>query len=421
MYDIGIQRRENMNKNVKKESQRGIKNKYLYFKSNIKEKLGEQNLKRIKISLKVLNFIFAIIGFVASVITIVSLFVKSDDSIAIDNYQKGIIYLEDDDFAQAQQCFEKAYEIDNELLDIKFYYAYTEYKLANYDKSYQILKENRNRLSENELAFYSMYEYSKGNYEKSREYLNKIRQPENLEVTSFLHYIVTSTELDFNYNYNEGVNTLYANMVLLDAKINEIQQLPDAIRQFMGAEPEQLEGANEVIIRINDNVREDVLILNRCKLIACMQYISHSIQYEEYVNPLYFFEESAELVDFVNNYYVSRKYIEVLTIFALAAVYEPQPIEIEESYKTIVEKYKNILLVESQEGIEIFEEDDRELLEACEAILLDLENDCLDTNKAKYQLDFSSFGVEVENYNIEYIVKLWAEAFLNELYIYNLI
>lgn len=389
-----------------------INKKYKFNKLNIKEKIYK-------------NVFFTLIGYVSSIITIGTLFVQSDDSVAMDNYQKGIIYLEDNDYKQAEQCFQKAYDIDNNLLDIKFYYACAEYWLEDYDKSYQILKENRNMLNENELTFYVMYEYSKKNYRKSSEYLNKIRQPENLDVLSFSHYIITSTELGFLNSYSEGISTFYANMVLLEAKINETKQLPSIDRIFHvevdDTKHKEIEAANEVANRINRNVSDDVSMLKRCKLISYTQFIAHSIQNGEYTLPVYIFEDASDVVDFLTNQKASTRYVEILLLYTIGAVFEPRPEEIEKAIKIIVEKYNELDWLEKQEGKNIFTEDDRTKLEICETLLTDLENNCFDSNKDKYEIDASGLGLTGEDYDFQDVVKLWAKTFLNELYIKNLV
>lgn len=414
-----------MNKKSKKQKYSvGIKkiimNKYISYKSYLKVKIGEQALSIIK----KINVFFVIVGYISSVVTIYGFFAKSDNSIAIDNYQKGIIYFEDGYLEEAQQCFKKAYEINNNLLDIKFYYAYTEYLLKNYDKSFKILEENRNTLNADEIAFYATYEYSKDNYKKSSEYLNKIRQPENLKVESFVLYIATSTELGFRNNYSEGISTLYANITLLDAKINEAQQLPSVEKMFHveadDTELREIEAAKEVARRIDENTLDEVLMLKRCMLCTYMQFITHSIQYDEYILPIFIFDDAADLVDFVTNYDMSIKYIEALFIFSIGAQIEPeQPEEIEKSYQIIDKKYKELNLLEEQMGINILEEEDRENLEACEAILIDLENDSLSSDW--YHFNFSEFDEKEENYEFGDIVKLWADAFLEKLYIRNIL
>lgn len=414
-----------MNKKSKKQKYSGgikknIINKYISYKSYLKVKIGEQTLSIIK----KINVFFMIVGYISSVVTIYGFFAKSDNSIAIDNYQKGIIYFEDGYLEEAQQCFKKVYEINNNLLDIKFYYAYTEYLLKNYDKSYKILEENRNTLDADEVAFYATYEYSKGNYKKSSEYLNKIRQPENLKVESFVLYIATSTELGFRNNYSEGISTLYANITLLDAKINEAQQLPSVEKMFHveadDTELREIEAAKEVARRIDENTLDEVLMLKRCMLCTYMQFITHSIQHDEYILPIFIFDDAADLVDFVTNYDMSIKYIEALLIFSIGAQIEPeQPEEIEKSYQIIDKKYKELNLLEEQMGINIIKEEHRENLEACEAILIDLENDSLSSDW--YHFNFSEFDETEENYEFGEIVKLWADAFLEKLYIKNLL
>lgn len=413
-----------MNKNFFKKNKSRIKkfiiNKYMFYKSNLKEKIKKKKLNIIK----KINIFFVIIGYIASAITIYSLFTKSDNSIAIDSYQKGIIYFEDGYLKDAQQCFKKAYEINNDLLDIKFYYSYTEYLLENYNKSYEILEENRNTLNADEIAFYATYEYSKGNYKKSSEYLNKIRQPENLKIESFIKYIITSTELGFLYSYSEGISTLYANITLLDAKINEAQQLPSIEKKFeVEADDKELraiEAAKKVVKRINENTLDKVLILKKCMLCTYMQFITHSIQCDKYIFPIFSFDDAANLVDFVNNYDISIKYIETLLIFSIGFQIEPeQPEEIKKSYQIIDKKYKELKLLEKQKGIKIFNENDRKNLETCEVILTDLENNCL--NSDNYDFNFFSFeGIE-GSYKFDDIIKLWADAFLEKLYIKNLL
>lgn len=68
----------------------------LQKRPHIKDKIIKSfKNKYIKLSkvLKFVNTFFVIIGFISSIITIVGLFNKSDDSIAVSNYNKGLNYL----------------------------------------------------------------------------------------------------------------------------------------------------------------------------------------------------------------------------------------------------------------------------------------------------------------------------------------
>lgn len=183
----------------------------LQKRPHIKDKIIKSfKNKYIKLSkvLKFVNTFFAIIGFISSIITIVGLFNKSDDSIAVSNYNKGLNYLSDQYYEDAEKCFEKTYNINSNLFNIKYYYAYTEIMLKKFDKSYKILAENKDSLDENEMVLLSLYEYRKNNYDKSEKYMNKIQEPEKLNIFAFCEYIEFTTKLGFLENYNKGLNVI---------------------------------------------------------------------------------------------------------------------------------------------------------------------------------------------------------------------
>lgn len=64
----------------------------------------------------------------------------------MNNYQKGINCFEDNLYEEAEKHFEIGYEAKSDLLQLIYYYAYTEYMLEDFDKSYKILEENKNIL-----------------------------------------------------------------------------------------------------------------------------------------------------------------------------------------------------------------------------------------------------------------------------------
>lgn len=365
---------------------------------------------------KILNYnrSMALIAIISLILTIVALIPKdSDDSIAIENYEKGIVYLENDHLQDAEKCFEATYNKNRYLLDIKYYYAYTEFLLENFEQSYKILEENQNTLNEDELAFYAAYELSNQNNLKSQKYINKIQEPENLKVASFIQYVLTSVELGFSNDYNTGINAVYLNSVLIDTKINEMQRLPNEGKTLYENEMDDIdeESIKRLVERITTRANDDVLALNRCKLCMYTLFTLYSIQYERKEMPIYIFPDAAESFDYLSNPYISMNFLTALFLYTFEVKIAPHfPEEIQDAYKIITKKYDELLSLEEETGIDLINEEDRELFETCKILTKDFSENRF--NPKNYEIDISYSGKIYKDYEIDNVLNLWSESFL---------
>lgn len=370
-----------------------------------------KSLSFFKKVIRIIKFVLMIVGCSTTVLGVISSYMTveqylNDDSVALINYQRGIDNMEDGNIQEAEKNFVKVYSINPDLMNIKYYYAYVEYLLGNLDKSYEILRENRNRLNENELTFYGMYELRNNNVEKSKKYINKIQEPENLGNPAFIQYVLTTVKLGFLEDYNTGLNVVYANAILFDAKINENAKLPTKKKVFYDGDGIKIDekGLNGIIDRINKNVSSDIAMLNNGKLRMYMQFISYSFQYGKKEMPIYIFEDAAELFDYITNKEVSMDFLSTLCIYTLTLDIEPNfPKEIKVAFRKILKKYDDLLELEKKGEIEL-ETEDKELFEDCKFIL-----DELNTNhfsREHYDLKIK-FGTDCDAYREEDDLKVW--------------
>lgn len=56
----------------------------------------------------------------------------------MNDYSKGINYLDDNLYVDAEKCFEKTYKNTSALPNLVYYYAYTEYMLNKIEKCYKL-------------------------------------------------------------------------------------------------------------------------------------------------------------------------------------------------------------------------------------------------------------------------------------------
>lgn len=363
-----------------------VSEKIKLYGLDITEEIGTQKIKEFfevsifRKSIKIIKVILMIIGIISGWMTIYSFFSPSDDSIALDNYQRGMNYLEDNHFEDAEKYFEIAYEKNSDLLQLIYYYAYTEFMLEDFEKSYKILEENKEKLDENELVILAMYEYKKENYEVSQKYFDKIQNPENLEIFAFYEYIDHSTKLAFKNDYNEGLDVFCNNLILLEGKINVAGMLPDNfLNSFLadGFEPEQ-EFLKKTIDRIINNTKNDKSIYVRAKLYAYFLLLYFSIQNDEIETPICFFEDMAKTFDYANYSDITKPLLMALYIYTTELKMYPEiPEGMKKAYKIVSKHYHNLESLEKDNTIKI-EEEDRRLFETCEKISKEMDDNSFD-------------------------------------------
>lgn len=397
-----------------KQKKLGIKNrimkKYLIYKSDIEEEIGIQQIHEfIEVScfrkiLKIIKMIFIIVGVISGFMTVYSFFTLSDDSAAMTYYQKGMNYLDDNYFEDAEKNFEIAYKKNSTLPHLIYYYAYTEYVLEKSDKSYKILQENKNNLDENEISFLAMFEYRKQNYKKSAQYINKVQKPENLEAFAFCKYIEIVIKLGFLDNYNEGINEFFNSLILLDAKINVAQILPEKRIDFYsvnGIKPDE-KYLQKTIDRIINNRDNDISNYKRIKLCIYLLFFYYSIQYDNIEIPIKYFSDVAESIDCANNADVSKQLLIILYIYASKLEMRPEPPnEMLEAYKILVRKYHELELLENVE----IEEETKKLFECFEVIARDIDNNRFNPRKYKFE-----YKTDNPDYKGDNVLEVWTKT-----------
>lgn len=406
-YQISSRKEE---KSIKKY----ILDKYQSYKSDIKEEIGIQNIQEFKKvscfrkGIKIIKFIIFNIGIVAGVLGIISFFSQSDNSIAFDNYQKGINYFEDMYFEDAEKCFESAYKINNDLYHLIYYYAYTEFMLENFNKSYKILVENKDSLNEDEMVILAMYEYKNSNYKKSKQYFDKIQEPEKLDIFAFYEYIDYTTKLGFLDNYGEGLNVICKNILFLEAKLNVVSVLPKITNKgFYNVNEFKIDEEKlfEILHRI-----EDYTIFEQSKCIRAESYMYfllfyYSIQYDNIEVPTRYFSNIAQSLDYANNYDITKPLMLIMYIYiSKLKLYPDIPEQMKEAFKIITEKYHKWETMEKEQGLKI-QEKDKELLEIFEKIYKEMENNTFGSTNYDFVWE-SDLG-----YNEDNLLKRWARSF----------
>ena len=390
-----------------------IINKYESCKSDIKKEIGAQKIKEFRKAsifrkiIKVINVSIYIMGVISGIFTIISFFSDTDDSIALDNYQEGMNYFEDLYFKDAEKCFENAYKTNKNLYNLIYYYAYTEFMLENFDKSHKILVENRNSLNENEMVILAMYEYRKGNYEKSKQYMDKIHEPEKLDIFAFYEYIDYTTKLGFLNDYGEGLNVICKNILYLEIKSNIVNVLPKKTNKgFYNINEFKIDAVK--LLEVLDRI-EDYTIFEKSKCVRAESYMYfllfyYSIKYDNIEVPTRYFSNIAYSLDYANNYDITKPLMEIMYIYTSKLnLYPEMPKEMKKSYKIIVQKYRTWETVEKEEGLKI-QDEDRELLDVFEKISKDIENNTFDPMNYDCKWEY------LEN-NENNLLKEWAKYY----------
>lgn len=389
-----------------KSIKRIVSNKSLSYKLDFQEEVGIHKIKEfIEISflrklIRILKLIFSL-GTISAVMTIISFVFPSDNSIALTDYQRGVNYLEDQYYEDAEKCFERAYKINSDLFNIKYYYAYTEFMLDKFDKSHKILVENKDSLDENEMVVLAMYEYKSGNHEKSKLYMNKILEPENLDKFAFCEYIDFATKLGFLDDYDKGLNVVCNNLMLLETRIFPHKEIK--FYSINGLKPEESQ-LLETMERIEKGIDKDNSKYIRTKLYMYLLFIYYSIQYENYEVPTRYFSDMAETLDFANHSDITRQLLYVLYIYASELTFNPEmPEEMKEAYSIVSEKYYDLKLLEKENIIEI-EENDKKMFEIFENLSKDINNNTFDPKNYSF-LWWANFKYSEDN-----ILKEWART-----------
>lgn len=387
-----------------------MKDKILYCKKEIGKEIGSDKIKEFgkasyfRKSIKIIKIFLLIIGFVSSFLSICSFFRPDNNLIALENYQKGIVYFEDQDLEKAEQFFLKAYSQNRDLLDIKYYYAITEFYLQNLDKSYQILKENRYSLNEDELAFYARYEVDRDNYEKGKEYINKIQRPEKLKNPALAQYIMTSLNLAALENYNALCNTVYRNTVLLNRVINANENLINNCKldfNYNDIEIDQ-EKLNKMIGRINQETEGEILMLKMYKMYMYMYFSSYSIKLGKNELPIFIFIEASESIDYLNYNEISVNFLQLLDYYTIQLDMASKYLEeIKIAYENVVKEYDELL-----EKDIIPTDETRKSFETTKLILKCLNENTFNPNNFNYILRDEK-GKRYENISPDDFLKIW--------------
>lgn len=373
---------------------------------------------RLKSKANVITNLFAILGVVLTMISVVQWFIPNDSETrtanAMRHYESGLTVFEDGELLEAKEDFRKAYEINNNLLDVKYYYAYTEYLLGNLDKSYKILQRNKTSLNDDELAFYAMYEFDKGNYDVSEIFLNKIREPEKLRVASLTKYVITSLKIASIHGYNDAVNAFYINTVLLNTKLEEIHPRVEIDLYENDEIKIDKDTIDKTINRINNKDAYDTVALMRCKLSMFMLFAITSIECGQEQIPIHFFSNTAECFDYFNNHGMSMQFLVTLYLYTVKVPYDAFFSErIETTYEIIMDKYYDILSEEERTGVEIIREEDRVGFELCEQIFKDFKANTFNPNN--YGFEYSVGGI-YDDYKTSTILDLWCDVIQDNYY-----
>lgn len=386
-----------------------IKEILLYCISEINKEIGLKKIEEfIEASyfrkiIKIIKIFLLIGGSISAVMSIYSFIVSDNDSVALENYQKGIIYFEDEDLEEAEKFFEKAYSINKDLLNIKYYYAVTEFFLDNFDISYNILKENRYSLNEDEIAFYVRFESDRGNYDICREFINKIQKPEKLQNLALAQYVIVVLNLAFIEDYNELCNAVYLNTILLNRKINENQNLiEDCKINDIDIDQKVIDKKVEHIIQ---DAEEEIIMLKMYKLCMYMYFSTYAILYNHDELPVYIFVEASESIDYLNYGEMSAQFLDLLGYYTIYLdMSSKYPEEIKIAYKNVVEEYDKLL----EDGIELTDET-RKAFEVVKGVSKGLNENTVDSNNYIF-----ADGKQYENISSIEFLEMWDELNFNK-------
>lgn len=384
---------------------------FLYCISEINKEIGSKKFKEfIEAScfrkiIKIIKIFLLIAGSVSAVMSIYSFFESDNDSIALENYQKGIIYFEDESFEQAEKFFEKAYSINKDLLNIKYYYAVTEFFLDDEDMSYNILRENRYGLNEDEIAFYVRFESDRGNYDICREFINKIQKPEKLQNLALAQYVIVALNLAFLEDYNDFCNVVYMNTILLNRKINENQNLiEDCKINDIDIEQKKIE---KQIERIIQEAEDELIMLKMYKLCMYMYFSTYAILSNHEELPVYIFVEASESIDYLNYSEASVQFLDLLGYYTIYLnMSSKYPEEIKIAYKNVVEKYDKLV----EDGIE-FADDTRKAFEVVKGVSKGLNENTFDSNNYNY---IFPNGKQYKNISSIEFLEMWDDLIFNK-------
>lgn len=264
----------------------------------------------------------------------------------LESYNKGIECIENLDFEQAEKYLKEVYNVNRNLQEIKYYYAYTEFMLNKNEISYNILLENRDNLSEDELAFYSRFESDNENYDICRKYLNKIKEPEQLKIPALAQYVIITLNLAALEDADTLINTTYINTILLNKKINENKNLIENNKVNIHDKDTIIdkEALDELQRRVLENAESDIIMLNVYKLHMYLLFTSYSISYDQFEYPVYFFVEASEALDYVNNPDMSIKFLSVLNFYTIKMGYgNKYPEEIALAFENTINTFDELL------------------------------------------------------------------------------
>lgn len=199
------------------------------------------------------------------------------DTAALEYYRIGEKYYADKSYEESLVNFEKAYNINKNLFDVKYYYTMSLLRINEKDNSQlvrKILYENSEFLNDNEKAIFALLEVNSKNYSSCVDILDSISDPIELKNEIFNQYIITSTVANFALNFETGQNKVFNNKMLIDRKINSLGLLPDNnIKKF-----------DDVTITFDTQgyFKDEFFKINQGAVEMFIFYLNECMQQEEY-------------------------------------------------------------------------------------------------------------------------------------------
>lgn len=251
------------------------------YLNSIKDKcLFISKKKYFKITMKAFTIFFAIIGFLSSIATLDSYI--NDDRKAESLFLKAKDYYNDKDYDKASKAAQKAFNINPNIDNLKYYYTLSLLK-SNEPNRFEVAKDvyMGNVLNSNasELAILGYIYHNDGEYHKALETFNKIDDP--LNVNKEIYPIYVKSWVDSTYktlSYEEAKNRVNKYMIQINRKYNsEKTSMSDGMK-FLYVEKKGVE------INFKDIFDFDLEPINYSNLILNNIAFNYAMENQDSVN-----------------------------------------------------------------------------------------------------------------------------------------
>ncbi|WP_430109660.1 tetratricopeptide repeat protein [Paenibacillus sp. B1-33] len=265
----------------KQKMKRGFSKITVQYLNSIKDRyMNISKKKYFKITMNAFTIFFAIIGFLSSIATLDSYI--NDDRKAESLFLKAKDYYNDKDYDKASKAAQKAFNINPNIENLKYYYTLSLLK-SNDPNRFEAAKDvyMGNVLNSNasELAILGYIYHNDGEYHKVLETFDKIDDP--LHVNKEIYPIYVKSWVDSTYktlSYEEAKNRVNKYMIQINRKYNsEKTSMSDGMK-FLYVEKKGVE------IHFKDIFDFDLEPINYSNLILNNIAFNYAMENQDSVN-----------------------------------------------------------------------------------------------------------------------------------------